>query len=509
MIVVALLRRRILPSICGRRQQSGDSALSNIRKCTQKPDAAAAAEAAAAAAAPRTEPPWSAWTAQVLFLVALALLAALVNRLRVLAAPILCLVGSLLASSSLFSEAVCRHWSVCWLARMLGLALTVAPVYTTGVAERVLQVGEMEIDSDMRELVQWANRSLGSEAIVMADMTLAAKLRMVSPVLRVANHPQYESVSSRARNRAYYLTFTCASPERVHAALAQYGTTHVVLNANACRSRIATMDPFQEEADRCNGHSSDLGVRRKTFCWAGFLAQPGLFTLAFRSAIYTVLRLGNGAAAKNGGSSNKRATGADIASIGTWRPWLEGFSDVAGARGLAFAASRWPKMYGGSEVAQAMLQKAEQLLPEDPIVVLQRGQLQLIHQDVEAAYRSMEQAVKLAGKDAQAAGKATMEDLHFVYTGWRDLLFKQGHNARGPLRRIAKSLRRYLVASGSAWDLCDMAGWLQDLKEPYSIEMWQAAKNVSTFDQCVREDWSRWEGRQLTTIDTWRAFFGL
>jgi len=509
MIVVGLLRRRILPSICCRKQGSGGANAALHGKSgssnTQKPDAAAAA----AAAMPSAEPPWSAWTAQVMFLIALVLLAVLVNRLRVLAAPILCLVGSLLASPSLLSEAVCRHWSACWIARVLGLVLTVAPIYTTGVPERVLQVGMMEPDGDMHELVQWANRSLGSEAIVMADMTLAAKLRMISPALRVANHPQYESVSSRARNRAYYLTFTCAAPERVYAALAKYGTTHVVLNANACRSRIATQDPFHAEADRCKGNKDDAEVHRKTFCWAGFLAKPGLFTLAFRSAIYTVLRLGNSTDATSDGATGKRAPGADINSVGTWRPWLGAFSDAAGARGLAIAAGRWQKMYGGFGVAQAMLQKAEGLLPEDPIVVLQRGQLQRIQRDEEAAYRSMEQAARLAGKEAQAAGKATPEDLHVVYTIWRELLFQQGHSARAHVKRIAKSLRHYLVASGNAWDLCDLAGWLQELKEPFSAELWQAAKNVSMFDSCVREDWSRWEGRKFTNIDTWRAFLGL
>merc|ERR1712107_414567 len=71
----------------------------------------------------------------------------------------------------------------------------------------------------------WANRTLTDRALVMADMTMAAKFRMISPTIKVANHPQYESVTSRKRNRDYYRTFTCATPSKVHQVLSQYGVT--------------------------------------------------------------------------------------------------------------------------------------------------------------------------------------------------------------------------------------------------------------------------------------------
>jgi len=448
---------------------------------------------------------WSAWIAELLFLIALIMLAALVNRLRVLAAPILCLVGSLAASPRLWGEALCHRWPLTLLAHILGLVLLAAPPQLSGAVERMRQVGEMQVDNDMYELVQWANQSLPAGTLFMADMTMAAKFRMISPGVRVGNHPQYESLTSRQRNRAYYRTFTCASPVRVHEVLSQYGVTHVLLNANACRARIGKLDPFHEDADKC-GQVPAAKLRQKTFCWAGFLsAPPGLFDLAFRNAVYTVLRLGNAS-----DSRGKRSQAKDIASVSTWRPWLAGLKDGLAARGLAHAAARWPQTFGGFDVAEAMQRRAEELAPEDPLVVLQRGELQLLAKDARAAHESMARAAKLAGKEARDRGTASLEDLYRVYSVWKELLIKQRDGAREHVRRLAKSLRGHLEAAHNAFDLCDLAGWLHDLGDKsLARELWVAAKGASRYDQCVREDWARWEGQEPSQKDLWRAFLRL
>uniref|UniRef100_A0A7S0FKZ6 Uncharacterized protein n=1 Tax=Pyrodinium bahamense TaxID=73915 RepID=A0A7S0FKZ6_9DINO len=329
---------------------------------------------------------------------------------------------------------------------------------------------------------------------------MAAKFRMISPTVKVGNHPQYESITSRQRNRAYYRTFTCASPQTVHEVLSQYGVTHILLNANACRARIGKLDAFHDAADHC-GKASIAELRGRTFCWAGFLAQPpGLFELAFRNAVYTVLQLGNAPA---GARSGKRPPTKDITSVSTWRPWLAGLKDASAARGLARAAARWPRAYGGMDVAEAMQRRAEELAPEDPIVVLERGELQLHTGDARKAHESMAKAASLAKK-------ASLEDLHLVYTVWKEVLIKQRGNARETVKKLARSLRGHLEASFNAFDLCDLAGWLQDLGErSLASELWAAAKNISRYDQCVREDWARWEGKELTKSDLWKAFLRL
>ncbi|CAJ1382705.1 unnamed protein product [Effrenium voratum] len=151
---------------------------------------------------------------QIFFTLALCLVALLVSRLRVLAAPALCLAASLCASPDLLGG-LGRPGVV--LAHGIGLLL-LSPLQG-GVVSRAQQVSAIQDDLDMRELVEWANATLGREVILLADMTMAAKLRMISPHLRVGNHPQYESLTSRQRNRDYYRTFSCASPARVFKAV--------------------------------------------------------------------------------------------------------------------------------------------------------------------------------------------------------------------------------------------------------------------------------------------------
>merc|ERR1712099_81422 len=97
-----------------------------------------------------------------------------------------------------------------------------------------------------------------------------------------------------------------------------------------------------------------------------------------------------------------------------------------------------------------------------------------------------------------AAGKAEPEDLHSIYMVWKDILMKQGKGSSlARVKRLAKSLRAHYEATYNAFDLCDIAGWLHDWGEkPYAAGLWEAAKNVSKYDQCVREDWAKWEGRE-------------
>merc|ERR1712087_382012 len=145
----------------------------------------------------------------------------------------------------------------------------------------------------------------------------------------------------------------------------------VLLNTNACRARMGKLDAFHEDPDKCGKVSQEV-LRKKTFCWGGFLADSSSqFELVFRNPIYTVLRL-TGAAASQG-----RSRKVDFDSSSTWNHWLEGVQGQSAARALARAAGRWPKSYGGFDVAQVMQAKAEKLAPQDPIVLLQRGELDL------------------------------------------------------------------------------------------------------------------------------------
>jgi len=515
LILAAVVRRRLVPGL--RRQQAaasqaprakGDGKRQQVSASPgpkQKSGAPLRGADNALAAAAEERAPWSAWVAQLLFLVALLLLAGLVNRLRVVAAPALCIVGSLAASPLLWAEAAGRGRATWSLAHALGVALVVAPPHFSGAAYRVLEVGEMLVDEDMYELVRWVNESLPAGALFAADMTMAAKFRMISPTVRVANHPQYESVTSRQRNRAYYRTFTCASPGRVHKVLSRYGVTHVLLNANACRARMGKLDAFVHSADQC-GQLPNAELQQKTFCWGGFLSQqPGVFEMVFRNPIYTVLRLGDPTA---GRGSARSATG--MASSSTWRPWLAGTGDFLAARALARAAASWPQKYGGFEVAEVMLDRANELAGDDPIVVLQRGKLQTLRGDEKGAYDSMAEAAKRAGKAARSSGASRPEDMFQVYHAWKKALMNRGaKRGLATLQRLARSLRPHLERTSDAFNLCDLAGWLKDWGDmAQGAEFWAAAKAVSLYDSCVREDWASWEGRELTTKDTWRAFLG-
>jgi len=446
-----------------------------------------------------TDVPWAAWASQILFAIALCLLACLVSRLRVLAAPILCIVASLAGSQSLWVEATVRRRTVGIVGGCLCLALVVLPPLLSGAPARVSQVSEVMPDVDMRELVEWANRTLTDRALVMADMTMAAKFRMISPTIKVANHPQYESVTSRKRNRDYYRTFTCATPSKVHQVLSQYGVTHVLLNANACRARVGKLDAFHEPADQC-GTVPMTDVRKRSFCWGGWISHsPGLFTLAFRNPVYTVLQVSIDA-----GKSRTRRGGA-LTDVGTWKQWLPHLDDGA-ARGLARSAVDWPSKYGGFEVAELMMSFAEERAPEDPIVLLQRGRLQLALSDKRAAHESMSRAAKLAGRAAVAAGKAEAGDLLSIYSEWKNHL---GAKDKKLLRKLARSLSDHLEATHNAFDLCDTAAMLTQLGErPLAKQFWNAAKGISRFDQCVREDWASWEGQVMSDWDVWGAFFG-
>merc|ERR1712216_359051 len=104
--------------------------------------------------------PWASWVAQFLFLIALALLALLVNRLRVITAPFLCVLGAMVASPLLWKEAFGRHWFFHLVSCVVGAGFMVLPFYGTEVIDRALHVREFQADYDMRELVQWISLCL-------------------------------------------------------------------------------------------------------------------------------------------------------------------------------------------------------------------------------------------------------------------------------------------------------------------------------------------------------------
>jgi len=438
---------------------------------------------------------WSAWTTQLLFLIALAALACLVNRLRVLTAPLLCIVGSVVVSPSLCAELFGRHWLVPVICFFTGSALCFVAFSDGETLDRALTVQEFQSDYDMRELVQCMNQSLSSDSLLMADMTMTAKTRLISPNVHVGNHPQYESKTSRHKNRIYYRTFTCASPETVHSLLVQYNVTHVLLNANACKARIGKLDAFHDKPDQC-GKVDAARLQQRSFCWGGWLSSsPGLFELAFRNPIYTILRVGN---ATKGSARKGRAT-KDFVDPSTWRPWLAGLKGRAAARAIARSAADWPKKYGGWDVAELMQSRAEELSPKDPIVILQRGQMQALQGDKTAAYKTMSRAAKAA---------AETKALYRVYQAWKSMLGDQQDIPR--VKKLAKALKPQLEASRNAFDLCDLAAWMKEWGEPaLASELWKGAKNASRYDECVREEWAKFEGRPLTQMEIRRAFLGL
>ncbi|CAJ1357802.1 unnamed protein product [Effrenium voratum] len=417
---------------------------------------------------------------QIFFTLALCLVALLVSRLRVLAAPALCLAASLCASPDLLGG-LGRPGVV--LAHGIGLLL-LSPLQG-GVVARAQQVSAIQDDLDMRELVEWANATLGREVILLADMTMAAKLRMISPHLRVGNHPQYESLTSRQRNRDYYRTFSCASPARVFKALRRYNVTHVVLNANACRARMGKLDPFVKKRDRC-GDLKGSELQHRSFCWAGFLTEPpgfGPFRLEFRNPVYTVLSLNE--------HYSSLASRKEVA----WEPWLEGVQAPA-ARGLARAAASANGLF--LQAAELQLQKAEALAPEDPVVVLSRGRVQQQRGQAEMAFQSMSRAADLAAGislSTRASRAADSAALYQVYLLWKNALNERGAQASGKiLKNLAKSLLPFFEATHNAWELCDIASWLKDWgDQKVSQKLWEAAKRSDPFDSCVREDWSKWE----------------
>jgi len=511
LLVVAALRRRLIPWF--RDHRVGDAPdVSSMRlktsggKHNKKSQIPAGSQRNDLTSDQEYAICWGSWATETLFVAALVILACLVNRLRVLAAPVLCILGSMVASPLLWAEVVYRGRGSSWLAHGLALPLLAMPFYGTGILERPLKVQDFSADPDMRELVIWANNTLSEDTLLMADMTLSAKLRLISPKIRVGNHPQYESATSRQRNRDYYRTFSCAPPQSVHEVLSHYGVTHVLLNANACRSRMGKLDPFHDEADHCgNAPKQTLQVQGMTFCWGGFLSQgPGLFELAFRNPIYTVLRLSRPGMATSASGSGERPSRSitNIASTAVWRPWLVGLRGRAVARAIARAASDWPKKYGGFEVAELMQKKAEALLPGDAIVSLQRAQLHMSRGDEQAAHKGMLHAAEAA----QVAGKPKV--LFQVFLRWKKLLSQ--HGSLSMVKHIAKYLQPFLVATRDAWELCDLSSWIAEMgDQSYAAELWEAAKNASLYDGCVREDWSRWEGRALTTVDTWKLFLGI
>eukprot|EP00929_Paragymnodinium_shiwhaense_P094873 TRINITY_DN55705_c0_g1_i1.p1 TRINITY_DN55705_c0_g1~~TRINITY_DN55705_c0_g1_i1.p1 ORF type:complete len:909 (-),score=199.11 TRINITY_DN55705_c0_g1_i1:41-2767(-) len=444
--------------------------------------------------------PWAAWAVQLLFAVALVLLACLVNRLRVLAAPALAIVASLAGSPELWREAIVRWRGIAAVAHLASLALVVWPLYYSETIDRAVQVGQFNWDKDMRELVDWANETMPSGSFFMADMTMAAKFRLINPQISVVNHPQYESKTSRKRNRDYYITFTCASPEKVHQVLSQYNVTYVLLNANACRARIGKLDAFHGEAEKC-GAASAQELQARTFCYGGFLRQKtSLFKLEFRNPVYTVLRLQDASTATTPWKGQETPR---IGSAATWKPWLKGLHGKGAARAIARAAVDWPRRYGGRDVSEAMLKKAEDLAPDDPLVRLQKG---LLVKD-----SSPSQAETFFGEAAKLSADVDAPTQIFeVFVAWKDLLASKKSNMK-KVETLSRQMLPHLVATRNAFDMCDVASILQGWgsRDRITSELWSAAKNASKYDSCVREDWKNWEGHELSVSDTRRIFLGL
>lgn len=220
----------------------------------------------------------------VIQMVAYAVMAILIMRLKLFLTPHMCIVAGLLASKKLIPGLRSREIQLGVLAVIVAL-MSVKGVENIGDQRNIM--GEYQ-NVALEELVDWVNDNLPKNAVMAGPMPTMANL-LLSTGRPIVNHPHYEDVGIRERTKKVYTVFSRKSKDEVHRSLVGLKVQYLVLHAGWCltteRGGCALTEVWDAE-------EPDLKAEgREPVCPGLWHNTPLPFVKEFMNSEYAVLRV--------------------------------------------------------------------------------------------------------------------------------------------------------------------------------------------------------------------------
>ncbi|XP_040288842.1 probable C-mannosyltransferase DPY19L1 isoform X3 [Bufo bufo] len=216
-------------------------------------------------------------------LVAFAVLAILIMRLKLFLTPHMCVMASLLCSRPLFG------WIFSRLNRPLFIFIVVILMSIQGVSNIQTQLnikGEFS-NIAQEELLEWIKFSTKPNAVFAGAMPTMASVKL-STGRPIVNHPHYEDAGLRARTKMVYSMYSRKPAKEVKKLLIDMGVQYFILEDAWCTRRTKTGCTMSEIWDIEN--PSNVG--KTPLC--SILSKESLphFVTLFQNNVYKVLKVG-------------------------------------------------------------------------------------------------------------------------------------------------------------------------------------------------------------------------
>ncbi|XP_045565163.1 probable C-mannosyltransferase DPY19L1 [Salmo salar] len=224
-------------------------------------------------------------------LVAFAVLAILVMRIKLFLAPLMCLMASLICSRQLFGwigEHFKRHITVFGILSIMAIQ---------GVANFQSQRGIVGDFSNLpqEQLLEWINANTMPNAVFAGSMPTMASVKL-STGRAIVNHPHYEDTwqnklrltySHKERTNLVYTFYSCKPAKEVKRNLMQLQADYFILEDSWCNRRSrpgCSMPEIWDVEDQENRGKLPL-------CTLLSIDSQPYFTTMFENKFYKVLKI--------------------------------------------------------------------------------------------------------------------------------------------------------------------------------------------------------------------------
>uniref|UniRef100_A0A674DAM2 Dpy-19-like 1, like (H. sapiens) n=1 Tax=Salmo trutta TaxID=8032 RepID=A0A674DAM2_SALTR len=215
-------------------------------------------------------------------LVAFAVLAILVMRIKLFLAPLMCLMASLICFRQLFGwigEHFKRHITVFGILSIMAIQ---------GVANFQSQRGIVGDFSNLpqEQLLEWINANTMPNAVFAGSMPTMASVKL-STGRAVVNHPHYEDTWQKERTNLVYTMYSCKLAKEVKRNLMQLQADYLILEDSWCNRRSrpgCSMPEIWDVEDQENRGKLPL-------CTLLSIDSQPHFTTMFENKFYKVLKI--------------------------------------------------------------------------------------------------------------------------------------------------------------------------------------------------------------------------
>jgi len=459
------------------------------------------------------------------FVVELALLAALgcfIDRLRVLGAPLICVLAAVAFAPQPLEAAFgpgagrgtgwwgprCRGcvWHTLTFAAVLAqfaqLALLASKMPFLGERSDAVHQESFWHEAETGELCDWMNRHEPAKVTIMTSMSLAGQMRAVTP-FRFVIHPQFESLSLRERVQETYKFYQCTDPGEFLSTMQKFGATVFIIEYKRCDFSPFVLDQFPEV--NCDREAKAPFVRaaewKELFCVR--LHTSPYFKMVFGNAGYGVFHIRKRAAVDKA----LKPTAASIEHIAAWRPMLERClredPEVCGGR-IAELASVFHEKLKQPKVANVLFSWVRDATPNDGIAQYMLG-------------RHMDYQVKRpadATKHYRRAYELVPNNAFIVreYLMWLDVELNDNRTLERLLRtrRFTDGGRLSLLDLQDASLACEASVAALELLRDFdwAMDLWTFATTEGAASSCVENNWPIFSGgrKMKEDVGEWGMF---